>query len=229
MGSVLVYIDDSPLAVAVLVVAKAPVPGKVKTRLAATVGAELAAEVAAAALLDTLDAVRSAPVHNRIIALDGDLDAALRSVEIRSALNGFTVIPQRGEGLGQRLANAHLDAGTLAGKPVLQIGMDTPQVTPNQLGECARVLLQSDAALGMARDGGWWILGVSTPDLAAGLVDVVMSSADTGRATLEVLRARGCGVALLPLLDDVDTIADVFPVRMECPLISRFRRATAAW
>lgn len=218
---------DAPLATALMVVAKAPVAGKVKTRLAATVGMDRAAEVAAAALLDTLDAARSTPVQTRIVALDGNLDAAYRSDEIRSLLDDFVVISQRGDGLAKRLANAHLDAGNLAGQPVLQIGMDTPQVTPGQLGECARVLLDSQAVLGMAGDGGWWILGVSDPAAAAGLEGVAMSQPDTGAATVDALRSKGCEVTLLPRLDDVDTIADIAPVRAACVLGSRFSQATA--
>ncbi|MBX9920944.1 MAG: glycosyltransferase, partial [Mycolicibacterium frederiksbergense] len=60
----------------VLVVAKAPVPGLAKTRLAAAVGDMMAADIAAAALLDTLDAVAAAPVSRRVVALTGDLRMA---------------------------------------------------------------------------------------------------------------------------------------------------------
>ncbi len=64
------------LPVTLLVVAKAPEPGRAKTRLAATVGEQVAAQIAAAALLDTLDAVAGAPVSSRVVALTGDLDGA---------------------------------------------------------------------------------------------------------------------------------------------------------
>src|SRR5271165_271497 len=119
-----------PLPVALLVVAKAPVAGLAKTRLAAAVGPAAAADIAAAALLDTLDAVAAAPVTARVVAMTGDLDAASRADEIRSRLVDFTVIPQRGTDFADRLANAHADAAMAAGpQPVLQIGMDTPQIT----------------------------------------------------------------------------------------------------
>jgi len=114
------------IPVALLVVAKAPVPGLAKTRLAATIGDGAAADVAAAALLDTLDAVANAPVAARIVALTGDLGAASRRIELEARLTGFTVIEQRGAGFADRLANAHADASSAAGGlPVLQIGMDT--------------------------------------------------------------------------------------------------------
>ena len=98
------------LPVTVLVVAKAPVPGRAKTRLAATVGDRVAADLAAAALLDTLDAVAAAPVAARVVALTGELDAAANAAEIRRRLQSFTVIGQRGDDFGDRLANAHADA-----------------------------------------------------------------------------------------------------------------------
>ena len=95
-----------------------------------------------------------------MVALTGDLDDASRSDEIRARLADFTVVAQRGADFAERLANAHVDAAEAAGGlPVLQIGMDTPQVTADLIGECARELLAADAVLGMARDGGWWVLG----------------------------------------------------------------------
>ncbi len=169
------------IAVAVLVVAKAPVPGLAKTRLAASIGVQAAADVAAAALLDTLDAVVGAPVAARVVAMTGDLDAAAFSAEIRSRLADFTVIDQRGEDFADRLANAHADAAmALGGLPILQIGMDTPQVTADLIARCARTLGRAGAVLGMARDGGWWVLGVHDPTVAQCLREVPMSQPDTG-------------------------------------------------
>src|SRR5206468_8748122 len=133
---------DLVIPVVVLVVAKAPVPGQAKTRLAASVGDRAAADIAAAALLDTLDAVADAPVAERVVALTGSLDDACGGAEIRSRLADFTVVPQRGPTFADRLANAHADAAAATGGlPVLQIGMDTPQVTSELIGECARELL----------------------------------------------------------------------------------------
>ena len=157
-------------------VAKAPVPGQAKTRLAASVGDQAAADIAAAALLDTLDAVAAAPVQARVVAMTGDLDQSSCAAEIRDRLGDFIVVDQRGEDFAERLANAHADAAAAAGNlPVLQIGMDTPQVTAELIAECAQALLGGDAVLGMARDGGWWVLGVSDAamaDVPAGRSDV---------------------------------------------------------
>lgn len=114
------------MPVTALVVAKAPVPGEAKTRLAATIGFELAAVIAAAALLDTLDAVLAAPVSARVVALTGDLDQVHQPDVLRAKLADFTVVDQRGDSFAERLAHAHADAAAAVGdRPILQIGMDT--------------------------------------------------------------------------------------------------------
>ena len=185
--------------------------------------------MAAAALLDTLDAVIAAPVAERIVAMTGDLADASRSAELGRRLADFTVIGQRGDGFAERLANAHSDASDAAhGLPVLQVGMDTPQVTADLLAECATQLLASDAVLGMADDGGWWILGVTEPAMAECLRSVPMSTADTGAVTLDALRATGIGVHLTSQLADVDTIDDVASVGRLCAADSRFRQVALA-
>lgn len=212
------------LPVTVLVVAKTPEPGLAKTRLAATVGERVAADIAAAALLDTLDAVANAPVAARVVALAGDLDSASRAAEIGRRLASFTVIRQRGDRFADRLANAHADAAD--GYPVLQIGMDTPQLTAELLADCGQRLLTAPAVLGFACDGGWWVLGVRTPDTAECLRTVPMSRPDTGDLTLKALRNKGIEVTLAPQLPDFDISDDVAVVRAACGSQSRFARAT---
>jgi uncharacterized protein len=214
--------------VTLLVVAKAPVPGRAKTRLAATVGDQVAAEIAAAALLDTLDAVADTPVAARVVALTGELDAAAGAAEIRHRLASFTVIGQRGNDFGDRLANAHADAAAVGGQPVLQIGMDTPQVTAELLYDGGRRLVETPAVLGLARDGGWWALGVHTPALADCLRDVPMSQPDTGALTLNALRGNDIDIALLGELADFDVADDVAAVREVCQPGSRFASVSRA-
>jgi uncharacterized protein len=217
------------LPVVALVVAKAPVPGLAKTRLATSVGERAAADIAAAALLDTLDAVAAAPVQARVVALTGDLDDACAAADIRERLQAFTVIEQRGDGFADRLTNAHADAAAAAGnRKVLQIGMDTPQVTGDMLAECAQELLDTAAVLGLAEDGGWWVLGVSDAAMAECLRAVPMSQPDTGALTLAAMYAKGINVHLVAELADFDTVDDIDSVRRACAANSRFVLATKA-
>ncbi len=217
------------IPVTLVVIAKAPVAGQAKTRLAAKVGEEAAADIAAATLLDTLDAVDETPVQARVVALTGDLDQASSGTEIRSRLSALHVVEQRGDDFSARLANAIVDGAAAAGaRPVLLIASDTPQVTAGLLTECAQALLETDAVFGLARDGGWWVLGVTNPAMADCLNTVPTSRSDTGAATLEALRDKGLAVTLVSELSDVDTVDDVEFVRAHCTPDSRFAHATKA-
>lgn len=207
----------------VLVVAKAPVPGQAKTRLAATIGDEAAARIAAAALLDTLEVVNGLgwPV---VIAMTGDLDQAARGGDIASACAGHRVIAQRGDFFASRLIAAHHDADS--GHGVIQIGMDTPQVTTTDLAAAATALDSHDAALGLAEDGGWWVLAVRRPGWSSCLSAVPMSRPDTGVRTEEALLREGARVAAVPVLADVDRWEDAHAVASLIPH-SRFAAEVA--
>ena len=203
------------IAATLLVIAKAPIAGFAKTRLTPDFSPQEAAQLAAAALLDTLSAVRHSGVRHRVVAWTGDLERAERSDELASALREFELIPQRGDTFGRRLANAHADASRL-GLPVLQIGMDTPQAGPALLAVSASLLLEcGDTVLGPASDGGWWALGLADPRPARTLADVPMSTDRTGDLTRDALSRCGCRVRRLPILTDVDTPADALAVAQE--------------
>lgn len=197
-----------------LVVAKAPVAGQAKTRLATNLGYDAAADLAAAALLDTLDVVGSLqwPV---VVAMTGDLHAAARGDEIASACEGFEVIGQRGGDFGSRLVAAHTDASS--GHGVVQVGMDTPQLTTEQLREAADALADHDAALGPAEDGGWWVLALRAPEQARCLAQVPMSVPDTGVRTRAALEQQGGTVCSLSILRDIDTWDDGRAVAAQAP------------
>lgn len=210
-----------------LVVAKAPVPGFAKTRLAARVGPEAAAELAAASLLDTLAAAAGTgwPI---VVALTGELDRARRAGELREALAACTVIDQRGRDLGERLAAAHTDAATVSGgRATVQIGADTPQVEAAGLVAAYHRLVGRDAVVGPAVDGGWWLLAVRQPAIASCLPAVPMSRSDTGMRTVRALRDAGWRVAATESLRDVDTARDAEAVAAAAPE-SRFAAAWAA-
>ncbi|MEV2240370.1 TIGR04282 family arsenosugar biosynthesis glycosyltransferase [Micromonospora sp. NPDC049891] len=204
----------------VLVLAKAPTPGRVKTRLCPPCTPEQAARIAAAALADTLDTVTTAAAASRILVVDGD----------HPAPPGWATLTQRGDSLGDRLANAFADTWA-PGTPTVLIGMDTPQLAVSHL-DVARGLLGTaggpDAVLGPATDGGWWTLGLRDPGHATVLRTIATSTATTGRRTLDALRRRGLRVHLMPELCDVDTASDARAVAALCPPQSRFARAVAA-
>jgi uncharacterized protein len=192
--------------VALVVIAKAPVPGHVKTRLCPPCTEGEAAALAAAALADTLRAVVRTPARRRLLALDGQPDRRLAP--------GLEVIEQEGADLGERLGHAL----AAAGGPALVVGMDTPQLTPATLAHAAARLEEPgvDAVLGPALDGGYWTIGLREPDEEA-FTGVPMSTPHTYAAQRRRLRELGLSVATLAPLLDVDTIEDARAVARVAP------------
>ncbi|KOV93644.1 glycosyltransferase [Streptomyces sp. NRRL B-3648] len=197
-----------------LVIAKEPLPGRVKTRLTPPFSPEEAAALAEAALADTLHAVAATPADRRVLVLDGSPGPWLPP--------GFEVVPQCAGGLDARLA----DAFARCPGPALLIGMDTPQVTPELL---TVDLTGYDACFGPAADGGFWALGLAEPDPRL-LRGVPMSTRWTGAVQRRRLVAAGLRVCDLPRLRDVDTAADAAAVAALAPhgrFAARFARCTA--
>jgi len=193
-------------AVALVVIAKAPAPGRSKTRLCPPCSPDQAAELAGAALADTLAAVAATPARLRLLALEGRFHGP--------PPRGIDVIPQIGDGLGARLGHAL----AAARGPALVVGMDTPQLTPKLLSQAAARLARPgvDAVVGPALDGGYWTIGMRSPDSDA-FEGVPMSSSETGAAQVRRLRALGLRVAALEPQRDVDTIADARAVARAVP------------
>ena len=197
-----------------LVLAKAPVAGRVKTRLGADVGMQTAAVLASAALADTLAAcVEAVGAQHCHLSLAGDLADAVDAPRLLSLAEGWRVRPQVDGDLGARIAHA---VGEVSG-PVVQVGMDTPQVTPELLRQVAAGLAEHDAVLGEAQDGGWWVLAVRDPALAEALREVPMSTPTTYADTRAALVAAGARVGTAPVLRDVDTVPDADAVAAQVP------------
>lgn len=201
---------------AAIVVAKAPVPGRVKTRLCPVLSPVEAAAVAEAALADTLDAVARCGADRLVVALDGAPGPWLPS--------GFEVVPQRGDGLDERLAAAWADVGCRG----VQVGMDTPQLQPDDLDHALASLDRHDAALGLAEDGGWWAVALRRPDPRC-FLGVPMSAATTGADQRRRLVELGLRVAALRSLRDIDTVVDLAAVTAAAPHLrtSAFARRLA--
>ncbi|GAA3038927.1 TIGR04282 family arsenosugar biosynthesis glycosyltransferase [Streptomyces glomeratus] len=196
--------------VTLLVIAKDPVPGRVKTRLTPPYTPQEAASLAEAALADTLHTVLKAPARRRVLVLDGVPGPWLPP--------GFDLVSQGSGGLDERIATAfaHCDRG-----PALLVGMDTPQLTADLVATVGRD--GHDAWFGPAADGGFWALGFADPTHAATLVrGVPMSTDRTGAIQRRRLVEAGLSVSDLPVLRDVDTAADAAEVAACCPPGSRF-------
>jgi rSAM/selenodomain-associated transferase 1 len=190
----------------VLVMAKAPIPGRAKTRLCPPLSPEQAAGLAEAALIDTLEAAALSGAGRLTLVLEGEPGPWLPP--------GFRVVPQAGGSLDVRLAEAFEHTRG----PALLVGMDTPQLTPALIDEGIRVLRmpEIDAVLGPAEDGGWWIIGLRRADPRV-FLGVPMSSPVTGEVQRERLTQLGLRFLELPMLRDVDRFEDALAVAELAP------------
>ncbi len=191
--------------VQIVVIAKEPLSGTVKTRLCPPLTSAEAAAVAASSLADTLGVVARSDCRARVVAFEGFPDDWIPS--------GFIVVPQRQGGFGERLDGAIVDAWERTDRPVLLIGMDTPQVRVADL-ECAAAALLSpgvDTILGPADDGGYWLIGTRRP-VPGMFAEVPMSTDRTAFFQRQRLDSLGLSCTQIHGLRDVDTIDDAYAV-----------------
>lgn len=186
------------------VIAKEPRPGFVKTRLCPPCRPRQAADVAAAALLDTLDAVDEIVEAATRACPNDELEPALLfdGDPTDWARPGYRVVPQCGVGLAARLSNAFDELG-----PGLIVGMEAPLAVP-ALGNAVSALTAGSDVLGLAVDGGYWVIGLHRVDPAV-FEGIPMSTSATGLAQLVRLHRLGRRVRMLRMEHDLDTVDDL--------------------
>ena len=203
---------------ALIVIAKTPEPGRVKTRLSPPLTRGQACDVAWACLTDTLEAAVRVPSQRHVLLLDGEPGPWVPA--------GFEIMAQRGTGLAARLAAGFSDVADHA----VVVAMDTPHVTSDALA-CALAALHDghDSVIGPATDGGYWLLGLRAGIVGIAPTDVFsgipMSTAATGAAQLERLRTLGLSTLVIDELRDVDTVDDVWAIAAEFPTTNLARLA----
>ena len=197
----------------VVVLAKSPVAGRVKTRLQPTFSGAEAAALAAAAIRDTLDAVAELGPRRTVVAWDGP--------QVPWLPTSVCVLPQRGTTLDERLEHAFEDVYASEGGParVLLVGMDTPHLLAADLDV---PWSDDDAVLGPSCDGGYWSIGFRR-HVPGAIRGVPMSTARTGGDQLVRLERLGLRVGLLPMMRDVDDPEDAAAVAAVAPA-TRFGR-----
>lgn len=186
-----------------LVFAKEPTPGKVKTRLAREVGGEAAANIYRLLGRAVVDQVREGG-YRTVVCFDPP--GSLGRIEDWLDPQGLEFRAQ-GEGdLGDRLAVAFREAFTVASR-VIAIGTDAPGVDAKVVEEAFRRLDEADLVLGPARDGGYYLVG-----LQRHRTELFLGIPWSTERVLEVTKAKaqalGLKTALLPVRSDVDTLND---------------------
>ncbi len=185
---------------AILVFQKNPVPGKVKTRLAATLGNERALEIYEELVGHT----------HRVLEQVDDADIFVYmsdSDEVYHFNPSFQVKLQKGIDLGARMQHAFEVTFQLGYKRVLIIGTDCPGISPKLLHEAIELLSGNQVTIGPAKDGGYYLLGMDGfyPFL---FENIAWSTSEVLDQTLQIAKNNTLGFSLLKKLRDIDTEAD---------------------
>ena len=187
--------------------AREPIPGAVKTRLAATIGAERAAEVYRELTQATLQHAQRARALGHVAAVE--LWCTPRTgtpwFDACALVAGASQHLQPRGDLGLRMRVA-IAAGLTRAECVLLIGTDCPLLDAAAIAAAAAMLTTHDAVLVPAEDGGFVLVGARLPVAFAG---VRMSTAHATHDTLEVFVQAGLRCGMLPQLWDVDEAADL--------------------
>jgi rSAM/selenodomain-associated transferase 1 len=207
---------------ALIIFAKAPEPGQVKTRLSPPLTSDQAARLHEAFVLDSVRAAQSVHgVTQWLSCAPSTTHPFFRGLTRRFRLRLLT---QTGETLGERMASALRQALDAGATRVALIGTDVPTLPAPIIRDAFRLLRRSDVVLGPACDGGYYLVGVSRR------VPQIFDEIPWGRSTvLEATLARinrlGLSCRLLPFWYDVDTLPSL---RLLAAHLATLRRATGS-
>ncbi len=196
----------SPSESALIIFAKAPIPGQVKTRLCPPLTPDEAASLHGSVVLDMLERSRGAASMDRFLACAPSSDHVF--FKILEERHGIRLVTQIGDDLGARMARAMADAFTSGYRNVLVIGTDLPTLPGSTFAEAVKLLAVHDLVLGPTVDGGYYLIGLRkpAPELFTG---IPWSTNRVLSLTREQAAARGLHTALLPVRRDVDTVEDL--------------------
>jgi len=193
-----------PIGTRIILFAKAPVPGRVKTRLIAALGAEKAAALAGDMLSATMEEALAAAIGPVELCADPPADDA----GWRGLITPGIDLSRQGEGnLGDRLSRAASRA-IASGEPVLLIGCDCPSLDRHRLRDAAALLDRHDAVIHPAEDGGYVLLGLARFDSSI-FTDIEWSTASVAATTIDRIGRLGWTLAIAETLRDIDDPSDL--------------------
>lgn len=187
----------------IVVFAKYPEPGRVKTRLIGAIGAEAATELHRQCLRLTIDAVRRVQDAIARVAISPD------DADFSEFIDGTaSVIPQGDGDLGERLGRVTQQRFAAGCDQLLLVGSDCPMLAPNDLRAAFDALDSHDAVIGPAIDGGYYLLGLRRPEVSL-FVDIDWSTDRVADQTRDRAAAAGLTIGELPARRDIDTFEDL--------------------
>lgn len=199
------------MSAALVIFAKAPIPGQVKTRLSPALTEDEAATLHGSFVLDTLERTKAAagkfklPIDRFLACAPSSSHVFFRIMEAR---HGVTLLDQQGDDLGARMHQAFAGLFAQGYQRVCLVGTDVPSLPLTHYRDAVEALTRHDLVIGPASDGGYYLIGLTQPcpDL---FTDIPWSTDRVMALTQHKAVEAGLKVVLLPTWSDVDTIDDL--------------------
>jgi uncharacterized protein len=210
--------NASPNNASLVIFAKAPVPGQVKTRLCPPLTPDEAATLHGSLVLDTLERTKAAigkarlPVDRYIACLPS---ASLAFFKILEERHGVRLLDQVGDDLGQRMHRAFTDLFSRGYRQVFIIGTDVPTLPLSEYHQAVSLIESHDLVLGPATDGGYYLIGLKSP-VPELFTDVPWSTANVLGATRQKASSLGLTIGLLKEWRDLDIAEDLRALIHDC-------------
>jgi rSAM/selenodomain-associated transferase 1 len=192
-----------------IIFAKEPQKGRVKTRLAEHLGDDKSLALYKALLKDTLNLVRRVEVDKKILAYESFHEDPKF---LRNIAGDFSFYNQEGHDLGERMHNAFGRTKKLGALKSIIVGSDAPTLPPSFIKEAFNKLDKFDIVIGPTNDGGYYLVGLKDPCIEL-FQDVVWSSDTVLDTTVSNAERLGKSIDILNSWYDIDTIDDFESLR----------------
>ncbi len=194
------------MSTALIIFAKAPIPGEVKTRLCPPLDPDEAASLHGTLVLDAIERAKGLQGVTLYVAGTPDLNHPF--FKVMEGRYGAKLLPQRGPDLGSRMRWAMQDAFEQGAQDVILTGTDLPTLPRAHLVEALKLIKRHDVVLGPTADGGYHLIGLSkmVPALFEG---IAWSTASVFAETKKKIEVADLSLGLLPECRDLDTLEDL--------------------
>ena len=207
--------NNTASTIPILLFAKAPVAGDVKTRLQPSCTASQAADIAKILLEESIRKATSYWGGSVILCVWPDMDNDF--IQIMARRYPITLVNQSKGDLGEKMA----DAFEVYGYPAAIMGCDVPHISAQTLRDAYLALVAKNNVLGRSEDGGYYLIGLSSshPEVFDG---IDWGSNKVYEATIKIAKRQSLGFQKLPQLNDVDTWQDVRQTAPLLPALSKY-------
>lgn len=206
----------------VILFCKAPLVGKAKTRLSASIGNRKAYLIYEYSLRKTITKLKKINSVDRMIAYSSGTE---ETTYFNKLVKNFKLIRDEKGTFNQKLSASFYLGFRLGYKKVIAIGADSPDLPKDYIMEGISKLSKYDSVIGFTKDGGYYLLGLRSPDILEKVFKVKSSKSNTALKIEKVLRKAGKRVKIIPRWYDIDTVEDLNAFRARHPYTNPFGKS----